>query len=169
MKNERAKRFWAKVHKTPHCWEWVGGLTSQGYGMCPWRGVPGKPRQTAHRFSWELHNGPIPQGLCVLHRCDNPACVRPDHLFVGTMADNNADMHAKGRAVKGGTYSRAGYQRGERNRASRLTATKALALRRDRARGMFFRELATKYGISTSQAWRVAKAENWKHLTPKKG
>lgn len=86
-------RFWKHVRKTESCWIWTGG-TITGYGQF-------HPTDTrvmkAHRFSWELHYGPIPAGLWVLHRCDTPPCVRPDHLFLGTHADNMADARAKGR------------------------------------------------------------------------
>src|SRR5258708_5631071 len=96
-----AERFWEKVRKTQSCWLWTGAHKN---GRWPY-GVLGGPGddspRLAHRVSWELHHGPIPAGMNVLHKCDNPPCVRPAHLFLGTFADNTADMVKKGRA-KGG-------------------------------------------------------------------
>lgn len=89
-----AERFWRKVKKSDGCWEWTGTKNSRGYGM--FTPTPGK-RVLAHRFSWEMENGRIPDGLFGCHRCDNPGCVRPDHLFVGTNSDNIRDAVAKGR------------------------------------------------------------------------
>jgi hypothetical protein len=83
-------RFWAKVQKTEGCWIWCGGQDKNGYGII-------RAGQRAHRRSWELHFGPVPKNLWILHHCDNPSCVRPDHLWLGTVTDNNADMIAKGR------------------------------------------------------------------------
>jgi hypothetical protein len=97
-----AARFWKKVTKGEGCWLWTAS-TSRGYGQIS-PGVAGSPPLKAHRVSWEIANGPIPEGLFVCHRCDNPRCVRPDHLFLGSNADNAADMKAKCRANNG--YSR---------------------------------------------------------------
>lgn len=95
-------RFWAKVQKSDGCWLWTGSVR-RGYGQF---GVSATRHTTAHRFSWELHNGPVPKGegyhgTCVLHHCDTPRCVRPDRLFLGTIADNTHDMIAKGRGKMG--------------------------------------------------------------------
>lgn len=92
------ERFWKRVNKTDSCWEWTGGLDTMGYGMLR---VPA-PRSSnkkvrVSRYSWELHNGPIPNGLFVCHTCDNKKCVRPDHLWLGTASDNMLDMHRKKR------------------------------------------------------------------------
>lgn len=92
-------RFWRRVRQTANCWEWTGQLMTSGYGALS---VQGR-RQGAHRVSWELHHGPVPSDLWVLHRCDNRACVRPDHLFLGTPLDNMRDMAAKGRHRNGPT------------------------------------------------------------------
>lgn len=89
-----AERFWSKVDRSGECWEWTAGLNQAGYGQFSmW---PDRPER-AHRFSWVLHNGPIPDDLCVLHACDNRKCVNPAHLFLGTRGDNIRDCFAKGR------------------------------------------------------------------------
>lgn len=85
--------FWAKVHKTDDCWEWTAARMSSGYGGFYWQ----RGRVPAHRFSWEIAFGAIPEGMFVCHHCDNRLCVRPDHLFLGTALDNARDCVAKGR------------------------------------------------------------------------
>ena len=91
------RRFWSYVTKTDDCWPWTGSIHNTGYGR-----MKAKHKQVfVHRVSWEMSNGPIPNGMFVLHRCDNPPCVRPDHLFLGTKGDNNRDRVAKGRSAGG--------------------------------------------------------------------
>ena len=95
MTLESLSLFWAKVDKSGECWTWTGARDPRGYGRL------GRGRKTlfAHRFSWEEENGPIPNGLFVCHSCDNPACVRPSHLFLGTQKDNIRDMMSKNRGA----------------------------------------------------------------------
>jgi hypothetical protein len=89
--------FWARVDQSGECWLWQGSRNAKGYGTLQRHAVQPTP-MLAHRYAWMLAVGSIPDGLNVLHTCDTPACVRPAHLFLGTLADNNADMRAKGRA-----------------------------------------------------------------------
>lgn len=91
-----ADRFWPKVEKTEGCWLWRGTIGASGYGKIRATG-PSRAMLTAHRVSWELAYGPIPEGLWALHKCDIRPCVRPDHLFLGTRQDNMDDAKAKGR------------------------------------------------------------------------
>ncbi len=87
------ERFWAGVHKTEKCWVWARSITSEGYGRFWFN----RKHVGSHRYSWELHNGPIPDGKSVLHHCDNPKCVRPEHLYVGTLKENCQDAIKRGR------------------------------------------------------------------------
>ena len=89
-------RFWQRVKKSPECWEWTGCLNGTGYGAFRWK----QRGWLAHRYSYTLHNGPIPAGQFVLHRCDNPKCIRPDHLWLGTQTENMKDCAAKGRNTR---------------------------------------------------------------------
>lgn len=89
-----SESFWARVDRTGECWLFLGATTRNGYGTLSWNGR----LVYAHRLAWTLTNGPIPEGLRVLHSCDNPPCVR--HLFLGTAADNSRDMVAKGRMAQ---------------------------------------------------------------------
>jgi hypothetical protein len=92
--NKDKQRFWDKVRKTKGCWDWVGRKNNSGYGYFSLN----NKIQGVHRFSWLIHNGSIPKGMCVCHYCDNKICVNPKHLWLGTHKDNMKDMVIKGRS-----------------------------------------------------------------------
>lgn len=105
VKGSVQDRFWSKVEKTATCWIWLASKDIKGYG---WFGINSRNVVKAHRFSYEFHKGKIPKdgngkrfGMFVCHHCDNPSCVRPEHLFLGTNADNMRDMVLKGRSHDG--------------------------------------------------------------------
>ena len=165
-----AKRFWAKVDKSGECWLWTGATGPKGYGkfsVGPSHDRNGRRRNSmvsAHRFAWELANGPIPEGkgfhgTCVLHRCDTPRCVRDAHLFLGTNADNVRDMDNKGRRVSVNPV-------GEQHPLHKLTAGQAGEIRRrlaDFERGMV-PALAVEFGVKPSTIWAIKHGRLWAHL-----
>lgn len=157
-------RFLSKVKKMTveqvrglgPCWEWQGNIhRDTGYGTFRAR----SKTAWAHRISWELHRGVIPPGKFVLHRCDNRRCVNPAHLFLGTHADNMADMDAKGRRARGEALA----SRGEGNGNAKLTQAEADAIRKS---GLSSQELADKYGVHRSQIWRIRRAKVWLAVAP---
>lgn len=92
---DRVARFWSKVDKSGSCWEWTAGTNANGYGMYDYE----HRSWLVHRLAWTLTNGPIPSGLGVCHKCDNPPCVNPEHLFLGTQIDNMRDSRDKRRRI----------------------------------------------------------------------
>lgn len=140
------QRFWTKVQKTESCWLWVGNLIPSGYGQI--MSSPPKRPLGAHRVSWELHNGPIPEGLEVCHNCpggDNPACVNPAHLFLGTHQDNMRDCVAKGRNGYGITLGFAALNPDIANAIRERYVTSGLT--RD--------EVAVEFGVTASIVARI--------------
>lgn len=140
-------RFWRKVRKTEGCWLWTGAITGFGYGVLG-RGGEGAGNVLAHRLSWELHNGAVPPNLFVLHRCDNPLCVRPDHLFLGTKQDNALDCVRKGR-----------------NGPAKLIAAKVTEMRRLYAgTNLTCAEIGARYGVASVTAWKAITGLTWGHV-----
>jgi hypothetical protein len=142
------------TNPTTGCLEFSGALDDNGYGRI-WRG--GGSTRYAHRIAWELAFGAIPDDLCVLHRCDNPCCCNPAHLFLGTIADNNADMKDKGRYVGGGV-------KGELNPHVKLTAEQVRAMRVRRQNGETIASIARSVGLSAWGASCAITGRKWKHL-----
>lgn len=147
------QRFWAKVDKTGPCWEWTGAKDRRGYGRF------GKPRGNgtwiAPRLAWTLSVGPVPDGLFVCHHCDNPGCVRPDHLFVGTNADNMRDCIKKGRQA---------HNRGEKCGRAKLTANAVIEIHRLTASGESQKNIAAMLGVDPSAVSRVVHKKRWSHV-----
>lgn len=137
------------VSHTAGCWRWVGGQRRRGYG-CIY--IDGR-HYSAHRVSHQLFVGPVLDGQCVLHVCDNPACVRPDHLRAGTQADNIADMMKKGRSPIG-----------EQRSISKLTAEDVLSIRQLHANGVPQSDLARRYGVGQSNVSLICSRKTWRHV-----
>lgn len=147
------ERLMRKTVVTDACWLWTG-CKSDGHGqICVNYKMIG-----THRVSWELFRGPIPEGLCVLHKCDVRNCVNPDHLFLGTKRDNAVDCMNKGR-----------HSRGERNGQARLTESDVLAIFAELKGGKSQNAIARERGVCQYTIYAIANGINWKHLTNNTG
>lgn len=151
-----AERFWSKVQRVDGdgCWEWTGARARNRWGFEHGRFRLPTGHAYAHRISWMLTNGPIPAGQCVLHRCDNPPCVRPDHLFLGTNDENMADMVAKGRAA-----------RGERSALAKLTEAQVREIRAEPKWLGVNNWLSEKYGVNNRCISAIRLRRTWKHVS----
>ena len=144
-------RFWKNVQKTETCWLWIGPKSDSGYGILS---IDGRSER-AHRFAYETFNGRIPHGEFVCHSCDNPACVNPSHLWVGSHSENMRDMVAKNRHRKTPNLY------GELHPLSKLTADDARKIREDSRAAKY---VANDYGVSPTLIRRVRRREMWKHI-----
>ena len=151
IKPRDIERFWSRVRRGPGCWEWTRGK-SGGYGTIRIGGKDWK----AHRFSYLLHYGAIRD--CVLHHCDNPACVRPDHLFLGTHLDNMRDMAEKRRSSR---------LPGEANGNAKLNEVTAAQLKAVLRRGKKTQaEIAQQFGVSQQTVSNIATGKAWEWVEP---
>jgi len=162
MKRFYAPRSWTLAEKLAHftdrsggpdaCWLWTGSTNTFGYGITQWAGR----LQRAHRLAWQEESGSIPAEKFVLHRCDNPPCVNPRHLWLGSKRENSADMVAKGRCKSRGPG-------GERHGTAKLTEADVWAIRQ--AEGTH-RAIAAQYGVGRTQVSSIKQGKSWKHLQP---
>jgi len=149
------ERFWKYTVKKEGCWEWVGNCDPNGYGRLSAGNWDGKRKpMLAHRISYMIHNGGIISGKHVLHKCDNPNCVNPEHLYSGTPQDNVDDMWDRGRANPGRSV-------GENHGMAKLSEDQVREIRKSNETGQ---SLAEKHGISASQVSAIKNRKAWKHL-----
>jgi len=151
------ERFWPKVKKgrKNECWLWTASL-NRGYGQLADR--HGKPPLKAHRVSWELVFGPIPEGLWVLHKCDNPRCVNPNHLFLGDQGTNMKDAASKNRLPGNRT-------KGSQHHRSKVTEEQVKEVRRLYETGEHTQaQLAASIGITQTQISNIVRRRVWKHV-----
>jgi len=143
------KRFFEKLTPGPGCWEWQAGYRSSGYGGFH---TGGKER-LAHRVMWEMAFGDIPEGMVIMHSCDNRRCVNPEHLSLGSHAENMKDMVDKGRSAKG-----------EKSWTAKLTEADVCVIRRRKSLGESVFELAKEYGVHRSTVYRLCSGDTWSHV-----
>jgi hypothetical protein len=153
------ERFWEKVavRGQSECWHWTACLGRKGYGKIG-SGQREKPTVEAHIVSWELANGPRPAGMNVCHRCDTPACVNPSHLFLGTQADNQADMVSKGRQTLG-----------EKNPMAKLTESDIRTIKALLGRGVMQRSIAVMFGVTDPTISNIKSGKTWSRVSQAKG
>lgn len=174
MRGSLRDRYLSKVVKRRGCWGWLGARTywRGGYGVLG-RGGRSQGLVLAHRASWEIHRGPIPDGMCVLHKCDNPPCTNPAHLFLGSKRDNARDMVGKGRrpdvARRGREHHYSGVPTGTRGKfpsgaahpRARLTAADVRVIRKSYPT-MSLRKLANCFGVHHATIFAIIHRKSWR-------
>ena len=150
------ERFWSKVEKSPGCWLWKAAVAS-GYGTFR---RPDGSMIGAHRMSYILAHGMIPDGLQVLHKCDNKLCVRPDHLFLGTQQDNMDDMIAKGRQARGDRLNHP-EQTGTLNNNTKLSLPTVVCIRSLHSAGYRQCDIARAVGVTRANVWAIIHNKSW--------
>ena len=159
-----AERFWEKVRKTNQCWIWEGARNRLGYGEI---GMNGKVCK-AHRVAWELVNGEIPPQKMICHACDNPQCVRPEHLFLGDGVINMQDAQKKGRLATGSKNGRHtkpyATARGERNGLSKLSEDDVLQVLRLKGKETA-KAVGRNFGVSDKSIGDIWRGLTWTHLS----
>lgn len=151
------ERFWKNVDKSSDCWIWTGSIAGNGYGAIRCNGK----QKGAHRVAWMLAHGDIPSGMVVRHSCDNPLCVRVDHLSLGSVAENSHDMVSRGRAPRVGPKSPA---RGERNAAAVLNEANVRTIRQEHAAGKATKVLAQQFNVTDATIRHIVTRLTWKHV-----
>lgn len=155
--NPIEERFWSRVNKSGDCWIWTGCTTGNGYGAIQYNGK----QEGTHRVAWMMVHGSIPKGMMVMHACDNPLCVRIDHLSLGSLQENVQDMVAKGRASRSGPRRPA---KGERNSGAKLTEMDVVRIRNYHNAGLSIRELANRYSVTDISIRNIINRKTWKHV-----
>ena len=150
--NKIENNFWKKVEKTIGCWIWKAGKDLEGYGRFRVKKHTGQ----AHRFSYELVHGKIPKGMLVCHSCDNPSCVNPEHLFLGTHKINGKDKAIKGRAAR---------HLGETNPMSKLKREDVLVIKSLYSKGCKQESLALRFNVGQDHISRIVNGKCWNWLT----
>lgn len=163
--NPDVARLLAKATVGDECWQWTGASTKDGYGFMAFRGRTWK----AHRVSYTLFHGEVPEGLFVCHHCDNPGCVNPQHLFLGHASANVADMVRKGRGVSQITsdqnHFKAGHApRGQDASGHKMTEEDAVRAIDMAARGILTSHIALMMGVDRTAIQQLLRGQTWKHL-----
>lgn len=156
-------RFWAKADMSggpDACWPWTAAIIGTGYGGFKYKGRMAK----AHRVAYELTYGPLGE-LLACHRCDNPPCVNPTHLFAGTHADNAADRNAKGRQSTGDRVAYEVRRRGSAHPRAKLTEYQVVEIRKALEAGTSSSAIAALYGVSKSLIRYIKIGHSWKHVS----
>lgn len=156
--HEQADRFWSKADTSGSCWMWTGGRDKDGYGRFAvsvgrFDGRQRQKHMRAHRLAYVLSKGAIPTGKLVLHSCDQPGCVNPDHLRVGTQKQNRADAVARGRVPSGMLHH-----------SAKLSRSDVIEIRKRRANGEKLQELADSFGITFGHVSAICKRQSWRHV-----
>ncbi len=147
------ERFWEKVDKSGDCWLWIGAIKGGGYGSFRYK----ESQVIAHRHSWFLKNGQIPEGMCVCHTCDNPPCVNPDHLWLGTHADNMRDRANKKRGVSNPPLGEQAYN-------SILTEGDVRVIRSLYSLGVKQSVISKFLDVPFRRVWKIVHRKAWKHV-----